>query len=192
MDCLNLDGGLKRDLEMKPKKLRKAIENYLSPEEKVLATHSKSRESFRYYEYYATDKKIIRFINKGAIRKPEIDSIPYEDVISIEKVPGRILESSVIGGLLCFIVGYCGMILWEDFEIYHTEALLFLCILGFLWGMVSILDGFAEKRHPCYQITAANQKKWLVRSVTSPAALEFIRVIEEKTSRSRRTTKEKP
>jgi len=183
---LNLDGGLKRDVKMR-QKLPKAIENYLSPKEKILATHSISQISRavspRQPMYYATDKKIIRVIDRGRIRKPEIDSVLYEDVTSIEKVPGRILKDSVIMGLFCFIVASWGMIFWEKWDIFHSGFLLFSCILLFVFGIVFTLVGFAEKRRSCYQITAANQKKWLVRDVTLPTALEFIRVIEEKTSR---------
>ena len=170
---------------MSRKKLPKAIENYLSPKEKILASHSISRLSLAYYpqQYYATDKKIIRFIDRGPIRKPEIDSVLYKDVISVEKVPGRILKQSVIGGLLFLIVASWGMIFWEKWDIFHSGFLLFSCILLFVFGIVFTLVGFAEKRRSCYQITAAGQKKWLVRDVTLPTALEFIRVIEEKTSR---------
>jgi len=181
---------------MSRKKLPKAIENYLSPKEKILASHSISRLSLAYYpqQYYATDKKIIRFIDRGPIRKPEIDSVLYEDVISVEKVPGRInLEYSVIPGLLSLIVASLGMILYEKWEIFRGDPiLLFGIIVGFVFGIVFTLVGFAEKQRSCYQITAANQKKWLVHNVTLPTALEFIRVIEDKTSRSLRTTKEKP
>jgi len=172
---------------MERKKLPKAIENYLSPKEKILATHSMSQISRTEFTpqpmYYATDKKIIRYIYRGPIRKPEIDSVLYKDVISVEKVPGRILKQSVIGGLLFLIVASWGMIFWEKWDIFHSGFLLFSCILLFVFGIVFTLVGFAEKRRSCYQITAANQKKWLVRDVTLPTALEFIRVIEEKTSR---------
>ena len=181
---------------MERKKLPKAIENYLSPKEKILASHSISQISRAFSPrepmYYATDKKIIRVI---PIRKPEIDSVLYEDVISIEKVPGRMLKLSVIVGLFNLIGGSFFMTLWEKWERFHVQSGglgLILYIVAFLLGIVFTSVGFAEKQRSCYQITAANKKKWLVRNVTLPTAQEFIRVIEEKTSRSRRTTKEKP
>lgn len=163
------------------------VKRQLSGEEKVI-----SRLSHGMADYYATDKRLLRFRSKTDYHALEYSQVSI-NLVKAGTGWSVIRIFTVLFGLLCIglgTLGFIGPTFHNGTTITHTQAPLEYCFLFWVLGLVMIVLAL-NFRYAYYQIESPDfdnedLKKWRIqRSRWGSAKLDrFARIVKERSDGS--------